>query len=133
MFLRMGVATTAFVMVVVSGFAGVASASVSDSGGTHVKPGGQWTVEVTDAACEVQTIGANGTWTADLYGDAGTYTGGGTKIKEVWTAGDDINSKFTGKWSTSAKDYTGTFKKLDKGETGQLVKGKVATWDGFTC
>ena len=75
----------------------------------HIKPGGVWTVMVpAGVGCEVQTFAPGYTWTADDYGDAGTYSGGNNTISEDFTAGEDAGGTFTATYSKSDKDYFGT-------------------------
>jgi len=99
----------------------------------HVRPGGVWTGEANTAGCEVQTFAANHTWSADQFGDSGTYKGGGKKITVTETAGDDSPSAFSGTYSKAKQEYIGSFSGKGAGLTGQLVKGAVATWDGYPC
>jgi hypothetical protein len=98
-----------------------------------VKPGGQWTSEADKNGCERETFAAGHTWTGDGFGDSGTYTGGGKKITTTDTAGNDTSAVFSGSYAKAKKQYTGTFNARDSiTATGQLVKGAVASWDGYT-
>jgi hypothetical protein len=83
--------------------------------------------------CEVQTIGTGHTFVSDLFGDAGTFTGGATRIAETWTSGFDAGTTFSGKWDAATKSYVGKFGGTRSGVTGQLVKGDVASWDTASC
>jgi hypothetical protein len=89
----------------------------------HIKPNGVWTLTIVGAGCEVQTFAPGYTWTADDFGDAGTYSGGNTTISEDFTAGEDAGGTFTAAYSKSDKDYsgTGTFEGMSFPVT--LVKG----------
>ncbi len=98
-----------------------------------MKPGGVWTEENKEGGCEVQTFGSANTFGADIGGDSGTYTGGGTKIAETWTHGQDAGLTFTGHYSTTKNKYVGTFGGFDAGDNGFIVKGVVSTWNGFSC
>jgi len=99
----------------------------------HVKKGSQWTLEVNAGGCIVQTFGKDHTWTSDFQGDSGTYAGGGKTISETFTAGSANGLTFAGTYSKHSKEYTGTFGGPGAGNTGQLVKGVVSSWNGFSC
>jgi hypothetical protein len=83
------------------------------------KPGSQWTFAEKGAACEVETFASGGTWTSDQYGDSGTYTGGGSSIQLIWTAGDDEGLTYSGHWVAAKKEFKGSG--VDKKAT--LTKG----------
>jgi hypothetical protein len=74
----------------------------------NIQPGGVWTLAIGGGFCEVQTFSFGNTFTADDYGDAGTYSGGGKTISEDFTAGEDSGSTFSGMYSRSSKGYSGT-------------------------
>jgi hypothetical protein len=95
------------------------------SAGQHVKTGSKWTFAIIGEDCELQTFGAGKTWTADLAGDSGRYSGGASTIKEVWTTGGDSPAVFKGTYASSAKEYKGKFKDLDGSFKAVLVKGDV--------
>jgi hypothetical protein len=130
---RLALMMAGVAMVVGIGVTAVAGSPVPEAA-AHVKPGGVWTSEPDGNGCEVQTFAAGHTWTGDGFGDSGTYTGGGKKITTTDTAGNDVTLVFTGSYSKAKKQYTGTFAGRD-GITakGQLVKGAVSTWNGYSC
>jgi hypothetical protein len=77
------------------------------SPGTTV--GSEWTqTNLLNDGCEVQTFEAGHKWTANGLGDAGTYTGGGKTVKEVWTTGVDDGQVISVRWNTGLDEYTGT-------------------------
>ncbi len=130
---RLAVLAAGLAMVATLGVTGVSGAAASVPA-LHVKPGGVWTELNKQGGCEVQTFATGGTWTADIGGDAGTYTGGGKTLLETWTAGQDATLTFTAKYSRSKKKYVGTFGGgFDQGDTGYLVKGVVSEWNGYSC
>jgi hypothetical protein len=114
-----------------SGGAGADSAAVP---ALHIKNGSQWTAEVNDGGgCEVNTFSANHTFRGGSYGDAGMWRDGGSRITMTWTAGYVTGLTFTGTFTkTPTKEYVGNFGGITAA-TGQLVKGVVSSWDGFTC
>ena len=126
--LAAGLAMTAGV-----GLAGGGAASAA-SPVLHVKPGSNWTAEVNGGGgCEVETFAANHTFHGGLYGDKGPWSGGGNRITMTWTAGYVTGLTFTGTFTkTPTKEYVGNFGGI-AAATGQLVKGVVSNWDGFTC
>jgi hypothetical protein len=112
--------------------AGVSSAAVPAV--QHVLPGSKWTLEDNNGGgCEVDTFQASGTFTSDLFGDSGTWIGGGATIKVKWTAGQDTGFVFKGTFTrTPVKEYTGTLNGPPGPGTGQLVKG-VVSFNGHSC
>lgn len=127
---RLTLMTAGLAAVTILGLAGTASA---ETPALHVKSGGVWTAEVKHAGCEIVTFGAHKTFTGDMGGDTGTYTGGGQSISMKWTAGEAAGLTFSGTFSKSDDEFTGSYGGSGSGEKGQLVKGKVATWDGNAC
>jgi hypothetical protein len=112
--------------------AGVASAAAP---ALKVKPGSQWTLEdhgiEGTGGCEVDTMASNGTFTSDLFGDSGTWSGGGATITVTWTAGSDNGVVFTGTFTkTPRKEYRGS---LTDGDPGLFIKGVVNSFHGQTC
>jgi hypothetical protein len=101
------------------------AAAQASSVGQHVKTGSTWTFAIIGEDCELQTFGAGKTWTADLGGDGGRYSGGAATIKEQWTTGGDNPAVFKGTYESSAKEYKGKFKNLDGSFKAVLVKGDV--------
>lgn len=118
-------------MVTTLGFVGTVSAATPAV--QHIKPGGVWTNETNGAGCAIDTFGPGHTWTADLYGDSGTYTGGRNNVTLTYTAGNDAPATFSGTFSKSKKEYSGSYGGKGAGFTGQLVKGRVAKWKGNKC
>lgn len=121
------------------GLSGVASAAtLNHKPALHIKPGTIWTILVEETGlsepCEFQQFGTGNIWVADLYGDAGTYTGGGKTVSETWTSGDSVGLTFSGTWNRKTKHYVGFFTggSLD-GVGGLLVKGEILSWDGVAC
>jgi YVTN family beta-propeller protein len=74
----------------------------------YVKPGSPWTLQVETGFCEVQTFNMGGTWTADDYGDTGTWTGGGKSMDEEFTEGGNAGGYIATTYSKTSKDYSGT-------------------------
>jgi hypothetical protein len=113
--------------------AGVASAAAP---ALKVKPGSHWTFEdhgiEHTGGCEVDRMSANGTFRSDLFGDSGTWSGGGTTITMTWTAGDDHGVVFTGTFTstTRVKEYKGS---LNTGDLAVLLEGVVHTFHGQSC
>jgi hypothetical protein len=111
---------------------GVASATAP---ALKVQPGSRWTLEdhgiEHTGGCEIDTMRANGTFTSDLFGDSGTWSGGGRTITMTWTAGSDSGVTFSGTFTrTPVKEYSGS---LSTGDLGVLVKGIVHTFHGQVC
>jgi hypothetical protein len=104
--------------------AGMASAAAP---ALKIKPNATWTIEVTGAACEVDTFNTTTHhFTSDLFGDKGTWSGGGSTISMAWTKGEDAGGTFSGAFTKPPKEYAGSFGGLLAGETGELVKGAVS-------
>jgi hypothetical protein len=127
--------------VLAAGLAMTASVGLAGGGAAsavtpvpHIKPGSTWTAEVNGGGgCEVETFAANHTFHGGLYGDKGQWSGGGNEITLTWTGGYVAGLTFTGAFSkTPTKEYVGNFGGR-AAATGQLVKGAVSNWDGFTC
>jgi streptogramin lyase len=74
---------------------------------TIVKAGSEWTITSSLGPCEVQTFSSGGNWTADLYGDQGTFVGGGTTISEDFTAGQHAGLTWSGQYSKPPGSYQG--------------------------
>ena len=123
---RTAVTVAGLAMATSFGLAGAGTASAA-APTLKVKPGSQWTLEdhgiEGTGGCEVDTMASNGTFTSDLFGDSGTWSGGGSTITVTWTAGSDNGTIFTGTFTkTSRKEYTGSF---STGDLGLLIKGEV--------
>jgi hypothetical protein len=69
--LAAGLAMTATV-----GLAGAGAVSAASSAALHIEAGRHWTIEIDNGACQVLTFAANGTFSADLALDSGTWRGG---------------------------------------------------------
>lgn len=97
---------TGLAVLMSTGLSGVASGATVPK---FVNPGSVWTIQVNGGGCEVMSFlaGATNTFTADSFGDSGTYTGGGDVITVTWTAGVDAGVVFTGKYSFASGTYTG--------------------------
>ena len=116
------------------GLAGAGAASAA-APALKVKPGSHWTLEYHGVegtgGCEVDTMASNGTFTSDLFGDSGTWSGGGATITVTWTAGDDNGVVFTGRFTkTPRKEYRGS---LNTGDSGLFIKGVVHSFHGQIC
>jgi hypothetical protein len=110
------------------GLGGIAVASAATPA-LHVKPGETWTVELPpgDGCLEHIAFHHHGKFISDKYGDAGTWSGGGSTISMDWTAGFYQNESFDGTWTkTPTKGYSGTFVGPEITFNGTLVKGAVA-------
>ncbi len=131
---RIGVAAGGLAIAAALGLVGAGSASAAPA--LKIKNGAEWTIEVNNAECEVQTFSSNGTWTSDRNGDAGTWSGGGETIHIKWITGLEDGLTFKGTYTkTPTKEYSGKFGGMAHGAgvTGQEVKGVVSTWDGINC
>jgi hypothetical protein len=131
---RIGVAAGGLAMTAALVLVGAGSASAAPV--FKIKNGAEWTNEVNNGTCEVQTFSSNGTWTSDLYGDSGTWSVDGEIIHIKWTEGTEQGVAFKGTYTTTpTKEYPGKFVGSVRGDgyTGQLVKGVVSTWDGHNC
>ncbi len=90
--------------------AGVASAASPANVPHKFTPGSVWTqTNLSNHGCEVETIGADDTFTANANGDAGTYT---QSVKtglttETWTAGKDKGQTLRAHWSANNKEFKG--------------------------
>jgi hypothetical protein len=107
------------------GLAGAGTASAA-APALHVHNGASWTIEVKGAGCEAEVFHSNGTF-ASPDGDAGTWSGGGSTINMVWTAGAISGLKFSGHFvsTTHPVEYKGSLSGLRTGRAN-LVKGAVA-------
>lgn len=111
---------------------GVATAAQS---ALKVTPGSRWTVEFPPsvAGCEVATFASNGTFTTD-FGDSGSWAFGGRNFTMLWTSGPVSPEAFTGTFTkTPVKQYVGTFYFAPIQGAGQVVKGIVPVYQGFSC
>lgn len=100
----------------------------------HIANGSKWTLELSGGACEVETFTSSFKWTSDLFGDKGTLSGGASKMFMTWKKGEDAGTTFCGTFTkTPVKEFVGIFGGLLAGYSGQLVKGVVASLDGYSC
>jgi hypothetical protein len=104
-------------MVTSLGLAGAGAASATGPA-LHIKSGSPYSIE-WGATCEALTFSSSGTFTSDLFGDSGTWSGGKTTLSMNWTAGSDQDAKFTGTFAH--KDYTGKLKAADKEKFSAIV------------
>jgi hypothetical protein len=121
---RLAPFTAGLTFVATLSFVQVAGASQVATATEHVNPGGVWTLEINGGSCEVQTFKADHKWSADQNGDAGTYTGGGSKVEEEWTSGLDKGAHYSGVYKKKSKEYKGTY--VVGSVTAELVKGAIA-------
>jgi hypothetical protein len=110
-------------LALVASFGFTETAGAGIAAPAHVKPGSKWTFEF-GAGCEIQTFASGHTFSADMFGDAGTYSGGGKTISETFTSGD-AGLTFSGTYSKATKTYTGPIGGITVG-VGELVKGSMA-------
>jgi hypothetical protein len=126
MFRRVGLLTAGLAMTASVGLVG-AGAALASSPALKITSGSKWTLEINNGGnCEIETF-QSGTFTSDLHGDSGTWSGGASTVSMVWTAGIRVGEKFHGSYNSSHREYSGS------GTTRQLVKGAVLSWNGFTC
>ena len=132
---RTAVIVAGLAMATSFGLAGAGAASAA-APALKVKPGSHWTLEdhgiEGTGGCEVDTMASNGTFTSDLFGDSGTWSGGGSTITVTWTAGSDNGVVFTGTFvrTPTTKEYKGSF---NTGDLGLLIKGVVHSFRGQIC
>jgi hypothetical protein len=115
------------------GVLGTASAAAPT---LHIKQGSKWTSEVNGGGgCQIDIFAANGTFVGGDGYDAGIWNQTAPKVRMKWTAGYVKGLEFKGAYTTSTNppEFKGTYNGIGAGDTGQLVKGDVANWDGFTC
>jgi hypothetical protein len=128
-----GMIAAGLAMATTAGLVGVSVASASTPA-LKIKPGSLWTTELKGGGCEVDTFNSNGTFTSDLGGEFGTWSGGLHTLAVTWTGGTDEGLKFSGTFTRApVKEYHGTFTFGVSQGKGQIVKGAVATWNGNTC
>jgi hypothetical protein len=111
--------------------AGMASAAAP----LTIKPFSIWTLEVRGAACENVQFDRGHVFVSDLYGDAGSWSGGNSTIALTWTSGVDVGVTFRGRLVSATKpvEYKGPFGGVFAGNHGKLIKGVVAQFDGYRC
>lgn len=131
---RAAMVATGIAMATSFGLTGAGMASAA-APALKIKPGSQWTLEdhgiEHTGGCEVDTMASNGTFISDLFGDSGTWSGGGTTLTMTWTAGSDNGVVFTGTFTkTPRNEYEGTF---STGDAGLLIKGVVHSFHRQTC
>lgn len=116
--------------------AGAGTASAAAPGLKEIKPGATWTIEINHGGCEQAVFNTTTHhFTSDLFGDKGTWSGGGSKLSMTWKAGAHSGVTYSGDFvsTTTPVEYKGLAN--DGGVTGKtkVVKGAVATWNGITC
>ncbi len=124
-----GLAMTASVALAGAGTASAAAPAL------HVKPGGQWTIEIRHhtGGCEDETFSATG-FSGDHGGDGGTFDFGGPMIIMEWSTGPAQGLTFTGTFTTKpVREYKGSFGGIGGFLVGALVKGAISTWHGYPC
>jgi hypothetical protein len=131
---RTAMVATGLAVATSFGLAGAGMASAA-APALKIKPGSQWTLEdhgiEHTGGCKVDTMASNGTFISDLFGESGTWSGGGTTLTMTWTAGSDNGVVITGTFTnTPRNEYRGTF---STGDTGLLIKGVVHSFHGQTC
>jgi hypothetical protein len=93
----------------------------------HITLGSQWTQYVVVGHCQVLTFGDKEVgvnhFSSDMFGDAGTYSGGGKRVNASVTTGGDAGITFKGKWVKSVGWYELTFGGEGTGNVGLLVEG----------
>ena len=122
---RMASALAGLGLMATLGLSGMAAAEAA-SPGLHVKNGAAWTLQLQGGICENETFLSNGTFFAtngEDGGDAGHWSGGGSKIHMKWTAGQHVGSVFHGPWVTPQKEFAGIVEPA--GLHGVLDKGTV--------
>lgn len=106
--LATGTAVLLSAVVLMLGSSGIGAAVASGPDArARVKAGTTWTIRTSEGGCEVITF-APDTFTADRFGDSGTYVSRGNKLTMTWTAGSDAGAVFEGKYSPSSGVYSGT-------------------------
>ena len=137
MTLRRGAVIAAGLAMATSfGLAGAGMASAA-APALKIKSGATWTLEVKNAGCEQDHFNTTThRFTADLGGDKGTWSGGGSTISMTWTGGVSSGVTFSGHYVSTTRpvEYKGSATVEDtSGETAKVVKGAVASFDGVNC
>jgi hypothetical protein len=116
------------------GGAGVASAAAPT---LKIKPFATWTLELKAGGCELDSFNTFvNTFVPDESPPAsGNWSGGGSTIKMVWTAGDNTGLSFSGHFvsTTTPVEYQGTASEDGNSVKAKLVKEVVATYHGLSC
>jgi hypothetical protein len=111
--LRRAAAIGAGLVMTVSVGLAAAEAPSAASTALHIKNDSKWTMFPMGGGCEVVTFNAaTSTFTSDYDGDSGTWSGGGSTIHMVWTAGPGKKATFKGSFVNRPKPvryYTGTY------------------------
>lgn len=93
----------------------------------HITLGSQWTEYLVVGHCQVLTFGDKGTgvhhFASDMFGDAGTFSGGGKRVDAAVTTGGDIGITFKGRWVKAVGWYELTLGGEGVGNVGLLVEG----------
>jgi hypothetical protein len=114
--------------------AGVASAAAPT---LKIKPFATWTLELKAGGCELDSFNTFvNTFVPDESPPAsGNWSGGGSTIKMVWTAGDNTGLSFRGHFAstTTPVEYQGTASENGNSVKAKLVKEVVAIYHGLSC
>jgi hypothetical protein len=130
---RAAVIAAGFAMATSFGLAGAGTASAALPA-LKIANGAIWTIEVFGGGCQQEkfnTTSHHFKGVNPMY--VGTWSGGGKAISMVWAGVNDQGLTFGGSFVSSPKSYIGSFGGPLTGETGQLVKGAVASFGGANC
>ena len=122
---RLATALAGLGLMATLGLSGIAAAGAA-SPGLHVKNDTAWALQLQGGICEDMIFSSNGTFVAtngEDGGDAGHWSGGGSKIHMKLTAGEHVGSVFHGPWTTSEKEFVGIVEPA--GLHGVLDRGSV--------
>jgi hypothetical protein len=122
---RVAVLAAGLAMTTSLGLAVVDSASAA-SPALHIKPGSLWMIKSERGGCENETFEADHTFSADRYGDSGTWSGSGATVSMRWTAGTDTGVTFGGTFTTTpVRNYVGFLHSMTARAHAHLIKGSV--------
>lgn len=90
--------------------------------------GSQWTLQIDNGTCFVETLGSGGTWSSDAGFD-GTFSTQGATISESWD--DYFALTFSGVFQAAQSEYAGTFTATADGSvidsySADLVEGALS-------
>jgi hypothetical protein len=77
-----------------------------------VKVGSQWTLVEVGSGCEILNFKTADKFTADFFGDRGTYTSVGKALNLLWKKGNNAGATFSGtyvKHTSDGPEYQGSF------------------------
>jgi hypothetical protein len=125
---RVAVVVAGLAMTASIGLAGVCSASAA-SPALHIKPDSMWTLEVKNGGCEEDIFQSNRTFSSDVGGDAGTWSGCGATIAMNWTSGSDAGQKFSGTFVlhrvAGQVQGTGKPRPIRPGQAGARIRAQL--------